>query len=137
VIVLTNFAEPHATRILVVDDEVTVGAVVARILEDVGYGVCLAFSGALALAALESAAYDFDLALSDVRMPGMSGIELAHKIQRGWPDLPILLMSGYESPVTLIQAGLGDIPLLKKPFDREELLAFVTAAFNRQSRFEG
>jgi CheY-like chemotaxis protein len=129
VIVITKFAEPHATRILVVDDEVAVGAIVARILEDVGYGVCLAFSGALALAALESSAYDFALALSDIRMPGMSGIELAHKIQRGWPDLPILLMSGYESSTMLVQQGLGNIPLLRKPFGREELLAFVTAAF--------
>jgi len=134
VIMLTKFAAPPATRILVVDDEVAVGAVVARILEDVGYSVCLAFSGALALAALESAGHDFDLALSDVRMPGMSGIELVHKIQRGWPDLPIRLMSGYESPATLIQEGLGDIPMLKKPFDREELLAFVTAVFRPPQR---
>ena len=125
----TTLPEPQATRILVVDDEVAVGVIAARILERAGYGVCLAFSATLALAALDSAAYDFALVLSDIRMPGMNGLELAHKIQRGWPDLPVVLMSGYESPGTLAAQGLGDVPLLKKPFGREELLAFVTAVF--------
>jgi CheY-like chemotaxis protein len=128
--VLTKLTVPDATRILVVDDEVAVGAIAARILEDVGYDVCLAFSGALALAALESAAYDFALALSDIRMPGMSGLELAHKIQRGWPDLPILLMSSDEPAAALAAQGDGNIPLLRKPFGRQELLEFVTAAFS-------
>ena len=125
---LSAFTEPPATRVLVVDDDVTIGAVIARMLERAGYGVCLAFSGALALAALASGDCDFTLVLSDIRMPGMSGIDLAHEIQRGWPALPILFMSGYESPEILMAHGLGELPLLRKPFDRETLLALVGAA---------
>jgi DNA-binding NtrC family response regulator len=127
--VLTGSSEPPATRVLVVDDDVAVGAIAARILEQAGYGVCLAFSAALALAALASGGCDFDLVLSDIRMPGMSGLELAHEIQRGWPYLPVLLMSGYEEPGTLAAHGLGDLPFLRKPFDREALLEFVGGAF--------
>jgi DNA-binding NtrC family response regulator len=127
--VLTESSEPHAIRVLVVDDDLAVGATVARIVEHAGYGVCLAFSGALGLAALASGACDFALVLSDVRMPGMSGIDLAHEIQRGWPGLPIILMSGDESPETLAAHGLGDVPFLRKPFDHEELLELVSAAF--------
>jgi DNA-binding NtrC family response regulator len=127
--VLTESSEPHATRVLVVDDDLAVGVIVARILEHAGYGVCLAFSGALALAALTSGAWDFTLVLSDVRMPGMNGIDLAHEVQRGWPDLPIILMSGDESRVTLAAHGLSAVPFLQKPFDQEELLGFVSAAF--------
>jgi CheY-like chemotaxis protein len=130
--VLTEPSEPHATRVLVVDDDLAVGVIVARVLEHAGYGVCLAFSGSLALAALASGACDFALVLSDIRMPGMSGIDLAHEIQRGWPNLPILLMSGYESPEILVANGLADVPLLRKPFDQEELLEFVSAAFKPQ-----
>jgi CheY-like chemotaxis protein len=96
-------------------------------LEQAGYGVCLAFPGALALAALASGSCDFDLVLSDIRMPGMSWIDLAHEIQRGWPDLPIVFMSGYE-PESLATHGLSDLPLLQKPFDQGELLALVNAA---------
>jgi len=97
-------------------------------LEQAGYGVCLAFSGALALAALTSGSCDFALVLSDIRMPGMSGLDLAHEVQRGWPTLPIVLMSGYESPEQLASQGLGEVPLLRKPFDREDLLGLVGLA---------
>jgi two-component system response regulator AtoC len=62
-------------------------------------------------------------------MPGMNGVDLAHEVQRGWPDLPIILMSGDESPVTLAAHGLSDVPFLQKPFDQEELLEVVSAAF--------
>ena len=58
----------------------------------------------------------------------MSGLELAHEVQRAWPSLPIVLMSGYESPQKLASQGLGDVPLLRKPFDREDLLALVRSA---------
>jgi DNA-binding NtrC family response regulator len=126
--VLAALSETHDTRLLIVDDDLATGVIVARTLERAGYGVCLAFSGALALAALASGGCDFTLVLSDIRMPGMSGIDLAHEIQRGWPGLTILFMSGYESPEILMTHGLGDLPLLRKPFDHEELLAFVYAA---------
>lgn len=125
---LATLAEPHGARVLIVDDDLAIGGVVARRLERAGYGVCLAFSGALALAALASGACDFDLVLSDIRMPDMNGMDLAHEIQRGWPDLPVLLMSGYEAPELLGVHRLGDVPLLRKHFAHEELLEVVAAA---------
>ena len=65
-------------------------------------------------------------------MPDMNGMDLAHDIQRGWPDLPVLLMSGYEAPELLGVHRLGDVPLLRKHFAREELLEVVAAAVSRQ-----
>jgi two-component system response regulator AtoC len=111
-----------------VDDDLTVGVIAARLLEQAGLGVCLALSGALALAALASGGYDFALVLSDIQMPGTNGIDLAHAIQRGWPDLPVVLMSGSESPAALAAHGLTDVPLLRKPFDHVALLAVVAGA---------
>jgi CheY-like chemotaxis protein len=85
-----------ADTILVVDDDLTVRLIVGRVLEESGHAVCAAPSGHLALAALSAAPRTIGLLLSDVRMPGMNGLDLALEVRRSWPALPILLMSAYE-----------------------------------------
>jgi CheY-like chemotaxis protein len=119
--------ERQAPRtVLVVDDEEVVRMLVARALVEAGFSVVEAAHGAAALAAIESEAYDFDLVLCDLVMPGLNGRDLARWLAANRPDLPILLISGYPLPYLeahdLYDPGL---PLLRKPFLPSRLLEAV------------
>ena len=78
-------------RILVVDDDPTVSDVVRRYLEQDGYLVRLAADGAEALTA--AAALPPDLAVLDLMMPGIDGIEVCRRLRRQWPDLPVVMLT--------------------------------------------
>jgi CheY-like chemotaxis protein len=80
-------------RILITEDEDSLRIFVARALRLDGHETEEAADGAEGLEKLKSGRYD--LLLSDIRMPVMDGIELAHQAASGWPDLKILLMTGY------------------------------------------
>ena len=82
-----------AKRILVVDDDSYVRSGTEEILLRQGYEVDTAGSAAAALQALEGAEYD--LMLSDIKMPGMSGLELLEKVVPQWPELTVVLMTAY------------------------------------------
>jgi CheY-like chemotaxis protein len=86
--------------ILVVDDEPAVCDVMARILTDAGFPVVQAYSGSEAVALLSSLEGTVQLVVSDISMPGMTGVELAGRMVRDWPTTPILLISGQGGPVT-------------------------------------
>ena len=115
-------ARPRQARILVVEDQEAVLAVVRRGLETQGYEVTAVHSAEEALA-LISDADSFDMLLSDVILPKMSGIELHKRVKEQTGGIPTLLMSGY------VDANLIDTPdaprLLRKPFQLLELLAAV------------
>ncbi len=112
--------------VLVVDDDLAVRLIVGRVLEESGRAVCAAPSGYLALAALAAAPATIGLVLSDVRMPGMSGLDLALEVRRSWPEVPILLMSAYDPPELLSShVELADVPMLQKPFTNDALLRVV------------
>jgi CheY-like chemotaxis protein len=91
---MTPSAAPHNSRVLLVDDEPGILEFVDRTLRGAGYHTCTAASGAAALALAESAG-PFDLLLTDVRMPGMTGDELARTMRRFYPDLKVLYLTGY------------------------------------------
>jgi DNA-binding NtrC family response regulator len=76
----------------------------------------------VALEVLESGE-TFDLVFTDVVMPGMSGIELAKEVGRRYPNLPVVLTSGYSH--VLAQEGSHGLPLLQKPYSVEQLTRFV------------
>lgn len=117
---------PIGQTILVVDDDLPVRLIVRRVLEDGGHAVRVAASGYLALAAIHAYPESIGLVVSDVRMPGMSGLDLALEVRRSWPDLPLLLMSAYEPPeLGSSHSGLVDVPLLRKPFSNDDLLRLV------------
>ena len=121
-------------RILVVDDEELVRKSVARILQAAGYVVVHVASGADALAAIGREG-DFDLVLSDITMPRMSGLELAAEIRRRRPELEILFMTGYHE---MAASGAQDrafdaCDVLQKPFAKVELLAAVARAITRRA----
>ncbi len=125
----TRLAGDRAARVLVVDDQAPVRAVVRRVLTQAGYTVTEARDGAEALALVEAAAAEPDLVLSDVVMPRMDGHALAERLATLRPEVPVLLMSGYVEH----DAALASLPnlvprLLAKPFTAAELVATVSAA---------
>jgi CheY-like chemotaxis protein len=67
------------------------------------------------------------MVLSDIVMPGMSGLELAKAVRRLWPSLPFVFISGYTDPGN-VAAELGPLRLIRKPFRSSELIAQIEAA---------
>ena len=113
-------------RILVAEDDTGVRLLVARALRLEGHDVVLAEDGEMAVDILAEENGAFDLLLSDIRMPGMTGIELAHAAHATFPELPILLMTGYAEQASMRSQFLGErMQLLVKPFGTEQLLAKV------------
>jgi signal transduction histidine kinase/CheY-like chemotaxis protein len=107
-------------RILVVEDDGDVIRAIAETLEDAGFEVVTASTGAEALAVLKGDTR-VDLLFTDVMMPGgLDGVGLAEAGLRVRPDLKVLLTSGYSQ--ALLQERLHDMPILAKPYHRDELL---------------
>jgi hypothetical protein len=116
---------PVATgeSVLLVEDEDAVRQVVLRQLDSSGYRVRAAASPHEALRLFTAAPESFDVLLTDVVMPGMSGTQLASRLQEARPGLPVLFMSGYTAgPAPGGHALPRDGSLLHKPFRRTELL---------------
>lgn len=105
--------------VLVVEDNPDVGAFARQTLEELGYGSAVAPNGAAALALLAADAQRFDVVLSDVIMPGMSGVELAQEVGRRHAGLPVVLTSGYSQ--VLARTGTAGFTLLQKPYSIEQL----------------
>jgi two-component system, cell cycle sensor histidine kinase and response regulator CckA len=112
-------------RVLLVEDEAVVRGIVERTLVQAGYRVVVATSGDEALE-LGDAGAGFDLLVTDVVMPGLSGLELGKRLGERWPGLRVLYISGYTEDVVNGDgvAGLG-APFLQKPFLPVDLLAAV------------
>jgi CheY-like chemotaxis protein len=118
---VTQFAEraaPTRATIMVVDDEAEVRMIVAEFLEDSGYNVLQADGGAEALRMLQIAS-DVELLITDIRMPDMSGLELADIATAFRPDLKVILISGY------FIAQQVQRRFLRKPFRMRELIDAV------------
>ena len=115
--------EESGCRILLVEDQAAVRMVVAELLESFGYEVTVTTGPEEALAVAETSA--FELLLTDVVMPGMSGVELAERLQATWPDLHVLLTSGY--PDGRFDGGI-DSAFLQKPYSPSELRVAVRNA---------
>jgi CheY-like chemotaxis protein len=116
--------------ILVVDDEKTIADTLALILQDAGYTARAAYDGAAALNL--SREHAPDLVITDVLMPGMSGVDLALTTQREFPECRILLFSGQAASVDILEDARSrghDFELLAKPVDLDELLQKITKVF--------
>ncbi len=114
-------------KILLAEDDDSVRAFVKRALELDGHSVTAAEDGALALEILEDTSDGFDLLLSDIKMPVMDGIALALNVAKTFPDLPILLMTGYADQRERAH-GLDQLvrDIVPKPFTLAEIRAAVT-----------
>ncbi|HEY7267734.1 MAG TPA: ATP-binding protein [Solirubrobacterales bacterium] len=119
--------------VLLVEDDDTVRALAKRILTEGGYLVTPADRGAEAVRLLEDPRRDYDLLISDVVMPGMRGVELAQRARQLRPELPVLMMSGYTSPMAPEdRRALAEAPLLEKPFSRRDLLGEVRSLLDER-----
>ncbi len=112
----------EALRILVVEDDVDVRAVVTRTLGLAGHEIVAAGDAEQAVSALEAGR--FDVVVSDVVMPGRSGTELAREVRTRWPEVGVLLVSGELRGESIDRLG-PHVSFLEKPFTGEELLAAI------------
>jgi len=110
--------DTHGT-ILIVEDNAEVGEFARQLLDDLGYETCLVANAQQAISVLEDRADSFDFVFSDVVMPGISGLELGRRIRNHWPDLPVVLTSGYSQ--MLVDDARHDFPVLHKPYSVGEL----------------
>lgn len=117
-------------RLLVVDDEPdirdTVTQLVAALMPDVQ--VLAVGNGADALKALQ--AQDFDLVLTDYRMPAMDGVALVQAIMQRWPWMPVRMFTAFMDPAMLaeVHARLPDLKIIPKPLDIDFLVAQLREA---------
>ena len=120
-------------RLLVVDDEPTLLRVVGEMLSRLGFGVKTATDGFAALEILRADPLGIDAIVTDLRMPGMSGLELATAARRLRSDLAIVLCSGFLDEGHLEQAGALDIlHCLAKPYTLRELSRVLALAIDAE-----
>jgi CheY-like chemotaxis protein len=110
--------------ILLVEDEHAVRAVARRILATGGYQVIEAADGREALQVIASAETEVDLVLTDIVMPGMSGLDLDEAIRRLRPGTTTLFMTAYSEAVAFPDAVRGSL-VVQKPFDSDTLLSTI------------
>ena len=115
--------ETDRARLMIVDDDPQVRTVVAEFVQDIGYHVIQASNGDEALALLERNP-DLHMMITDIRMPGMSGIELADVATQRRRDLKVILISGY------FVAQQVSRRFLRKPFRMRDLEAAIRDELN-------
>ena len=119
-------------RILIVDDEDTIRLVLAKYLRTRGFEIATAESGDAALEAL--AGGRFDLMLCDVRMPGMSGVEIVPAALEANPDLGIVMLSAVNDAPTATEAmAQGVLDYLTKPIELKQLYDAVMRALHKRA----
>jgi DNA-binding NtrC family response regulator len=116
-------------KALVIDDEQVVLDSVTKILTDENYEVDVSLSGQ------EGSEWairrDYDIVLTDIRMPDIGGMRVLRDIKRAKPSLPVVMITGYASVESSVQAmKLGAADYIEKPFTPVQLLKAVTSALN-------
>jgi len=119
------------TRILIVDDESLIRRMMGRLLQRAGYDTVLAASGAEART--ELAGGQFELVLSDVNMPGESGLDLVRHIFQTYEGVATVMVTGVDDPATAdVALELGAYGYIIKPFEANEVLINVANALRRR-----
>jgi CheY-like chemotaxis protein len=123
-------------KILVIEDEELIRDVIVEILADRGndaFGVATAEEGLQRLGD-----HAFDLVVSDIALPGLSGLELLDGVRRSRPSLPVVLVSGAGTRQTVDEPfARGADALVTKPFSHSELVHAVAAALDRAAGRDG
>jgi putative two-component system response regulator len=123
--------ERTAKNILVVDDEPSICRFVSRLLEKQGYACDICESATAAIEKIEFGAYE--LIVSDIMMPGISGIELLARIKKTHPDIAFIMMTAIDDHETAIRTlDLDAFGYLIKPFEANELLINVANSLQRR-----
>jgi CheY-like chemotaxis protein len=111
----------EAPRVLVVDDDAVVGRSINRVLSGQGYQVREALSGAEALEELGRRPYD--LIFTDIRMPGMDGLDMTSRVRQSHPDVPVVVITGHGTEAHERTArDLGVSGYLHKPLSPEMIV---------------
>ncbi len=122
-------------RIAVIDDEVNAAQALETLLREDGYEVQSAHDGAAGLQLIEK--LDPDVVLTDLRMPGMDGLELLQRVKQMRPDTMVLLMTAYGTVKTAVQAmSPGADDYLAKPIDVDELEVVLQKTLDRKRLLE-
>jgi CheY-like chemotaxis protein len=115
--------------VLLVDDEEPLIVMTSEVLAQLGYSAAPFTDGRAALEAFEKTPEAFQVVVTDEGMPAVTGTELARRVRRLRPDLPVVLVSGYSGPILTQQAlDAGVSELLKKPVQSRELAAALARA---------
>lgn len=118
-------------KVLVVDDDPVVGKSFDRVLSGKGYAVITASSGQEALNKLD--AEDYDVVYADIKMPGMSGLEMAEQVKARRPWLPVVIVTGYGSPDNEARAEAAGVSgFLRKPLSPEMIEGSAQKAFSEK-----
>ncbi|MDD5176881.1 MAG: response regulator [Sterolibacterium sp.] len=119
-------------KVLVVDDDPVVGKSIDRVLASKGYAVIAASNGEEALNKLASEHYD--LVFTDIKMPGMSGLEVAERVKASQPWLPVVIVTGYGSDAYEARAAAAGVSeFLRKPLSPEMIEASTAKALRERS----
>ena len=117
-------------RILVVDDEPAIRALIERGLRQAGYDVVAVNDGAAALNAARTADISYDLVVTNAHMPSMTGEQLIGQLRSLFPDLAILHLDDLAHP---LGPNAQSVPSLRKPFAMDALLEAVALALSQRS----
>ena len=117
-------------KILVADDEAMMRNLLLKILESEGYQVTVVSSANEALEKLKAEKHD--LLMTDVKMPGMTGFDLLKQVKIEWPEMVVIIMTGYGDAYSVKEALLlGADEYLSKPFESQEGSLIVERAYWR------
>lgn len=123
-------------RLLVIDDEDIVLLSCRRALSPQGYEVKAVNSGEQALSLLEKE--EFDVVMTDLKMPDMDGIELLRRIKAQWPEIEVIIITGYQTVETASDARkLGAFDYIEKPFTPAQIIAVTERASRRRMKHSG
>ncbi|GAM08873.1 transcriptional regulatory protein ZraR [Geobacter sp. OR-1] len=118
-------------KVLVVDDEAVIREGMKRILDGAGYAVETFASGYSAIERMQE--HEFDLVITDLKMPGMNGIEVLKSIKILQPEVPVILITGYaaiDNAIESMKSGAADY--IPKPFTPDEILAKASKAIEER-----
>jgi CheY-like chemotaxis protein len=130
--------ETGTERILIVDDEVPIAKLEKQILERLGYTVTIKTSSIDALELFTINPYEFDLLLTDMSMPVMTGIDMAKEIVKLRPDIPIILCTGFSEQISeesMKEAGIKK--LLMKPVVKYDMAKMVRMVLDKTKVYKG
>jgi len=118
-------------KVLVVDDEETVRNLLQRTLEEAGYDVDTAANGEEALDRMSQ--LNIGVVFLDVKMPGMSGIEVLSKLTADWPDTCVIMATAVADAQTVVEAmKIGAYDYITKPFSRDDVILKLRRALEKR-----